>query len=136
MAGMPSKYIHKNFKDDIDDAAAASDEVAGIEARFGRSALEAEQIGVSYFKYGPGFRAPFGHHHREQEEAYVVINGSGRIKLDDEIIDLRQWDVIRVAPEVVRGFEGGPDGLEIIAIGGHRPEGGDGEMQPDWWTED
>jgi quercetin dioxygenase-like cupin family protein len=133
---MPSKYIHKNFKDDIDDAAASSDQVTDIEARFGRSALEAEQIGVSYFKYGAGYRAPFGHYHREQEEAYVVISGSGKIKLDDEIIELRQWDVIRVAPEVVRGFEGGPEGLELIAVGGHRPEGGDGEMQPGWWEAD
>jgi mannose-6-phosphate isomerase-like protein (cupin superfamily) len=133
---MPSKYIHKNFKDDIDDSAASSDAVTDIEARFGRSPLEAEQIGVSYFKYGAGYRAPFGHHHREQEEAYVVISGSGKIKLDEEIIDLRQWDVIRVAAEVVRGFEGGPDGLEIIAVGGHRPEGGDGEMTPGWWDED
>ena len=106
-----------------------------LEARFGRKHLDSEHLGVSYFRYAPGFRAPYGHRHREQEEAYVVVGGSGRVRLDDEILDLRRWDVVRVAPEVVRGFEGGPDGLEIIAIGADRPEGGDGEMVHDWWTD-
>jgi mannose-6-phosphate isomerase-like protein (cupin superfamily) len=75
-----------------------------------------------------------GHHHLEQEEAYVVIGGSGRMRLDEEILDLQQWDVIRVAPEVVRAFEGGPQGLELIAIGGNKPADGDGVAVPDWWT--
>jgi len=65
----------------------------------------------------------------------VVVGGSGRVKLDDEVLDLRQWDVVRVSPEVVRGFESGPDGLELIAVGADRPEGGDGEMVNDWWTD-
>jgi mannose-6-phosphate isomerase-like protein (cupin superfamily) len=90
---------------------------------------------VSYFRYAPGFRAPLGHSHREQEEAYVVVSGSGRIRLDDEIVELAQWDVVRVAPSVVRGFEGGPGGLEVIAIGADRPEGGDGVRVDDWWTD-
>ena len=76
-----------------------------------------------------------GHRHREQEEAYVVVSGSGRAKLGDEIIELNQWDVLRVAPHVVRAFEGGPDGLELIAVGADRPEGGDGEMVEDHWPE-
>jgi mannose-6-phosphate isomerase-like protein (cupin superfamily) len=107
----------------------------GLEARFGRKRLDSEHLGVSYFRYGPGFRAAYGHRHREQEEAYVVVSGSGRMRLDDEIVELGQWDVVRVAPEVVRGFEGGPDGLELIAIGADRPEGGDGELVRDWWTD-
>ena len=74
-----------------------------------------------------------GHSHREQEEAYVVTSGSGRIKLDDEIRDLRQWDVVRIAPETVRAVEAGPEGLEFIAIGSDRPEGGDGVPVPDSW---
>jgi mannose-6-phosphate isomerase-like protein (cupin superfamily) len=106
-----------------------------LEARFGRKHLDSEHLGVSYFRYAPGFRAPYGHRHREQEEAYVVVGGSGRVRLDDEILDLRRWDVVRVAPEVVRGFEGGPEGLEIIAIGADRPEGGDGEMVHGWWSD-
>jgi mannose-6-phosphate isomerase-like protein (cupin superfamily) len=106
-----------------------------MEARFGRSHLDSEHLGVSYFRYGPGFKGGAGHRHREQEEAYVVVVGSGRVKLDDEIIELRQWDAIRVAPNVVRAFEGGPDGLELVAIGSDRPEGGDGEIVQDFWTD-
>ena len=103
-------FTRKNLLEDIDDAAAGRDEAAGIEARFARSQLDSEQLGVSYFRYAPGFRAPFGHHHREQEEAYVVAEGSGLMKLDEEIVELRQWDVVRVAPEVTRAFEAGPEG--------------------------
>ncbi len=124
-------YAIKNLKQ-VEDSAADRD---GLEARFGRKHLDSDHLGVSYFRYEPGFRAPYGHSHSEQEEAYVVVGGSGRMKLDDEVIDLSLWDAIRVSPEVVRGFEGGPEGLEIIAVGADRPEGGDGVMVQDWWTE-
>ena len=127
-------YTLKNFKTDITDSAAERG-MTEIESRFARSSLDSEELGVSYFRYGPGFRTPFGHHHLEQEEAYVVAEGSGRVKLGDEIQDLKQWDVLRVAADVVRGFEGGPEGLTLIAIGGRRPEGGDGKMVQDWWTD-
>ena len=105
-----------------------------LEARFGRKHIDSEHLGVSYFRYGPAVRPPYGHHHREQEEAYVVVGGSGRMRLDDEILEIKPWDVIRVAPQVVRAFEGGPAGLELIAIGNDRPEGGDGEMVSDFWA--
>ena len=74
-----------------------------------------------------------GTHDREQEEAYVVVAGSGRILLGDVVQDLRQWDVVRVAPEVVRAFAAGPEGLEIVAVGGPKPEGGDGEQTDVSW---
>ena len=106
-----------------------------MEARFGRKHLDSEHLGVSYFRYGPGYRSGIGHHHRVQEEVYVVVGGSGRIRLDDEIVEVGAWDAIRVAPPVVRAFEGGPDGLEIVAIGSDRPEEGDGEPVPDFWTD-
>jgi mannose-6-phosphate isomerase-like protein (cupin superfamily) len=125
-----SDFTIKNLKD-VDDLAAGRAE--DMEARMARSALQAEQVGVSYFRFGAGTRAPYGHHHNVQEEVYVVTAGSGRIKLDDEILDVKRWDVVRVAPAVIRGFEGGPDGLELIAVGGPRPEEGDGEMVPGWW---
>ena len=125
-------YTIKNFKD-LDDVAAGRAE--GVEGRMARRALETEQLGVSYFRYGPDVRSVTGHRHEVQEEAYVVISGSGRIKLDDAFLELKQWDVVRVAPSVVRGFEAGPDGLELIAVGGPRPEGGDGETVDDWWEE-
>ena len=106
-----------------------------VDGRFARKFLDSRQLGVSRFRYAPDFHASFGHRHGEQEEAYVVVSGSGRMRLDDEVIDLRQWDVIRVAPEVTRGFSAGPDGLELICIGGDRPPEGDGEMVKDWWPE-
>jgi uncharacterized cupin superfamily protein len=111
----------------------SSNAQSDVMARFGRSQLDSEHLGVSYFRYGPGYRSAMGHRHREQEEAYVVVSGSGRVKLDDEIRDLKQWDVVRVAPPTARAFEGGPDGLEIIAVGSDRPEGGDGERIEDFW---
>ncbi len=117
---------------EVEDSAATGD--ADIQARFARKHLNSQHLGVSYFRYGRGYRSALAHRHREQEEAYVVIGGSGRMKLDDEVIDLRQWDVVRVAPSTVRAFEGGPDGLELIAIGSDRPEGGDGERVADFWV--
>jgi mannose-6-phosphate isomerase-like protein (cupin superfamily) len=124
-------YSIKNLKQ-VEDSAEGRD---GVEARFGRKHLDSQHLGVSYFRYGPGFRPPYGHSHQTQEEAYVVVGGSGRMKLDDEVIDLSLWDAIRVAPAVIRGFEGGPDGLEIIAVGADRPEGGDGVMVQDFWPQ-
>jgi mannose-6-phosphate isomerase-like protein (cupin superfamily) len=127
-----SDYTIVNLKE-IDDSAAERGPT--LEARFARKHLDSEHLGVSYFRYGPGFRSPLGHSHREQEEVYVVVGGSGRIKLNDEIVELRPWDLVRVAPQTVRALEGGPDGLEIIAVGADRPEGGDGVTVQDWWTD-
>jgi mannose-6-phosphate isomerase-like protein (cupin superfamily) len=107
----------------------------GIEGRFGRKHLDSRDLGVSHFRYGPNLRSPIGHSHTEQEEAYVVVAGSGRVLLDGEVCELRQWDVLRVAPEVLRSFEGGPEGLDLIAIGGPRPEDGDGVMGPANWPD-
>jgi mannose-6-phosphate isomerase-like protein (cupin superfamily) len=70
-----------------------------------------------------------------QEEAYIVVSGSGRMKVDDDVIELREWDVVRVAPKAVRGFTAGPDGLGLVAVGGSRPPEGDGNFIADWWTE-
>ena len=127
-----SDYAFTNLRE-IDNSAASRG--PDLEARFGRKYLDSEHLGVSLFRYAPNYHAQAGHRHREQEEAYVVVAGSGRAKLDDEIIELNQWDVLRVAPHVVRAFEGGPDGLELIAVGSDRPEGGDGEMVEDHWPE-
>ena len=107
----------------------------GLEGRFSRKLLGSRDLGVSHWKYAPELRNPTAHSHREQEEAYVVVGGSGRVRLDDEIREIRRWDVIRVAPEVVRAFEAGPDGLELIAVGGPRPEGGDGVQTDDPWPD-
>ena len=124
-------YTKKNLQDVENSAPESAGD--GLEARFARKHLDSEHLGVSYFRYGPGYRAPYGHRHREQEEAYVVVGGSGRMLVDGEVIDLRQWDVVRVAPEVVRAFASGPEGLELVAVGGPKPEGGDGEPVPVTW---
>ena len=119
---------------EIDDMAAGR--ATGMEARFARSHIDSEHLGISHFRQEPGVRSPFGHSHREQEEVYVVVSGSEPASgLGDEINDLRAWDLVRVAPHVVRAFEAGPDGLELIAVGNDRPEGGDGELVEDWWTD-
>jgi mannose-6-phosphate isomerase-like protein (cupin superfamily) len=125
-----SDYAIKNLME-IEDGTG----VEGIEGRFAREFLDSEQLGISHFRYAPGRRASSGHRHGVQEEAYVVVGGSGRIRLDDDEVELRRWDVVRVAPQVVRGFEAGPDGLEIIAVGGTKPEGGDGELVADRWPQ-
>lgn len=114
---------------------AAADRGPGLEARFARSHIDSEHLGVSLFRYAPNFRVPFGHSHREQEEAYVVVEGSGRMRLGDELVDLAQWDIVRVAPKVVRAFESGGDGMVLVAVGNDRPEGGDGEMVQGFWDD-
>jgi mannose-6-phosphate isomerase-like protein (cupin superfamily) len=112
------------------------DRVPGVEGRFGRKYLDSRDLGVSHFRYAPNLRSPMAHSHREQEEAYVVVAGSGRVLLDDEVLELRQWDVVRVAPEVVRCFEAGPEGLDVIAVGGPKPAEGDGVMATANWPDD
>ncbi len=109
--------------------------VEEMEGRFGRDPLGARDIGVSHWRYAPNFRSPAGHSHREQEEAYVVAAGYGRVRLGDEVHEIRQWDTIRVAPAVVRQFEAGPHGLDLIAVGGPKPEGGDGVISDSPWPE-
>jgi quercetin dioxygenase-like cupin family protein len=104
-----------------------------VQWRFAREALGSPELGVSRFTYDPGARMPWGHRHRVQEEIYVVVGGSGRAKLDDEVVELSVWDVLRVAPAVVRSFEAGPDGLDVICIGGRKPKGGDTERFEDFW---
>jgi mannose-6-phosphate isomerase-like protein (cupin superfamily) len=112
------------------------DRAPGVEGRFGRKYLDSRDLGVSHFRYAPNLRSPMAHSHREQEEAYVVVAGSGRVLLDDEVLELRQWDVVRVAPEVVRCFEAGPEGLDVIAVGGPKPPEGDGVMGAANWPDD
>lgn len=122
-------WTKKNFED-LEDRSPAD---APMQWRLARNALHSPELGVSRFTYEPGARMPFGHRHREQEEAYVVVGGSGRAKLDDEIIEIVLWDILRVAPPVMRAFEAGPDGLDLICIGGRRPKRSDTERLTDFW---
>jgi uncharacterized cupin superfamily protein len=126
------RYAIVNLKE-IEDSVSAH--VPEIEGRFGRRHLGSEHLGLSYFRYAPGTESASGHHHVSQEEAYVVVGGSGRVLLDDEVRELRPWDVVRVSPPVVRAFAAGPEGLEVIAVGSDRPEGGDGVQVPVVWPD-
>ena len=106
---------------------------SGIEAHFPRTDLGAEQAGVAFHRLAPNVRQPFGHRHEQAEEIFIVIGGSGRMKLDDEIVELERLVVIRVAPTVTRSLEAGPDGLEVIVAGAHHAS--DGELVPGWWND-
>ncbi len=106
-----------------------------LEARMARVPLELEQSGLSYQRLGPGFRVPFGHRHNVQEEVYIVVSGSMRAKLDDEVVDLKQWDALRVPKETMRSFEGGPDGAEVIAVGAPNTGPGDAVVEQGWWSD-
>ena len=127
-----SDWTIKNLKD-VEDSAAGRG--VGVEARLARKYLDSDHLGVSYFRYDPGVKPPYGHRHEVQEEAYVIVSGGGMLRLDDGILEVKQWDVIRVAPTVKRAFEAGPEGLEIVAIGADRPPEGDGEILDAWWKD-
>jgi mannose-6-phosphate isomerase-like protein (cupin superfamily) len=132
MAAM-SGYKSVNLKE-VEDQAPKFGLSPDLEARFARVPLEAELIGITYQRLAPNLRLPWGHTHRTQEEIYVLVSGSGRMKLGDDVIEMQPWDAVRVHKDTMRGFEAGPDGAEVIAIGA--PGGpGDAEMEQDWWTD-
>jgi quercetin dioxygenase-like cupin family protein len=118
--------------EDVQDAAPENGFDDRWEARVARSDLGAQQTGITYFRLHAGKRSPFSHRHTGAEEIYVVLGGSGWVKLDDELIELRELDAVRVAPRVARAFEAGPAGLELLAFGPHHP--GDGEPVDDTWV--
>ncbi|MBW3592313.1 MAG: hypothetical protein KY396_01320 [Actinobacteria bacterium] len=108
--------------------------IKGMETRFARTELGSEKSGVSLQRIARGTRQAFGHRHREQEETYVVVSGSGRVKLEDEIVDLRRWDALRVSAETTRCFEAGRDGLEYVAFGAGPGGREESELVPGWWS--
>ena len=115
----------------LEDAAAKHGFGETGESRFAAGELAARQTGLAHHRLKPGRRQSFGHRHEQAEEVYVVIGGSGRVKIEDEIVELRRLDAVRVAPQAVRQFEAGPDGLEMLAFGPRHE--GDGEILPGWW---
>jgi mannose-6-phosphate isomerase-like protein (cupin superfamily) len=118
---------------DVEDSAAKFGVGEVQEARFAYDDLEAEHTGVSYHRLNANKRQGFAHKHENAEEVYVVLAGSGRVKLDDEIVEIAPLDAIRVAPGVIRAFEAGPDGVELLAFGPRHA--GDGELIQGWWTD-
>jgi mannose-6-phosphate isomerase-like protein (cupin superfamily) len=130
-----SDYTHINLKEDVEDQAPNFGLSPNLESRMARVALEMENAGLSYIRIAPGFRIPFGHKHKNQEEVYVLVNGSARIKIEDEVRDLKQWDAVRLHKDTTRGFEAGDDGAEFIVVGAPNTGPGDAEVTQDWWSD-
>ena len=127
-------YTVKNLKE-IEDQAPKFGFSPNLEARFARDHLGCEGSGVSYQRLAPNFRIPFGHKHGHQEEIYVLVSGNARIKLDDDVVELKQWDAVRISKETMRNIEAGPAGAELLAFGAGDGGLGDAEMTPGWWSD-
>ncbi len=131
-------FTLRNLKDDLEDIGHRFDGAPDLEFRAATKPLELERAALSYQRVPPGVRFPYGHTHETQEEVYVVLSGSGRMKLEDEVVELRQWDAVRVPPGTWRGYEAGPQGLELLVIGapnlGEDPRE-DVDGRRDWWAD-
>ena len=128
-------YTKLNLKQDVEDMAPKFELSPGLESHFARAPLALEHSGVSLYKFAPGFRTPFGHRHGEQEEVYVVASGNARLKIEDDVLELEQWDAVRIPGPAMRCLEGGPDGAEVIAFGAPNTGNKDAEMVPGWWSD-
>jgi mannose-6-phosphate isomerase-like protein (cupin superfamily) len=129
-------FTRRNIKE-LEDIGRVFEGPPDLEFRAATKPLELERSGLTYQRVPPGYRFPYGHTHQTQEEVYVVVRGGGRMKVDDEIVDLREWDAVRVPPGSWRGYEAGPEGLELLIVGapnlGEDPRG-DVEGRRDWWA--
>ena len=131
-------FTVRNIREDLEDLGPRFDGAPELEFRSATEALGLERFGLSHQYVPPGYRFPYGHTHKTQEEVYVVVRGSGRMKLDDEIVELKEWDAVRVPPGTWRGYEAGSKGLEILVIGA--PNLGQAQRedvtgQRDWWAD-
>src|SRR5436305_5222880 len=129
---MSDPYTHKNLSE-VEDSAPRFGFEELQEARFAYGALDCDQVGFALERVKPGKRQGFAHKHDEAEEVYVVVSGSGRVKLDDDVVELKRLDALRVEPSVTRQFEAGSEGLELLAFGPRHDR--DGEIFPGWWSE-
>ena len=127
-------YTKVNLRE-VDDQAGNFGLAPDWELRMARVPLELEQSGVSYQRIAPNFRLPFGHKHKRQEEIYIVISGSARVKVEDEVLDLKPWDAIRLSNDTMRSFEAGPEGTELISVGAPNTGPGDGDTVAGWWQD-
>jgi mannose-6-phosphate isomerase-like protein (cupin superfamily) len=131
-------FTLRNLKADLENIGGAFDGPPELEFRAATKPLELEQGALSHQRIPPGYRFPYGHSHETQEEVYVVVRGSGRMKLDDEVVELQEWDAVRVPPGTWRGYEAGPDGLELLVFGapnlGDDPRG-DVDGLRGWWVD-
>lgn len=118
---------------EVEDSAPSLGLPEAQESRFAAEDLDAVETGVTHHRFAAGTRQSFGHRHEHAEEVYVVLAGSGRVKLDDDIVEIAPRDALRVAPAVTRAFEAGPAGLELLACGARHD--GDGELIAGWWSD-
>ena len=130
-----SAYTKLNLERDVENSAEKFGMGEVLEAHFARDDLDATQLGLSLQRLKPNQRLPFGHSHETQEEVYVVVSGSGRFKLEDDVVDVDQWDAVRVSPEVTRGVEAGPDGMDVLAFGAPATGLQDAKQEMGWWAE-
>jgi mannose-6-phosphate isomerase-like protein (cupin superfamily) len=128
-----SDFTRVNLKEVEDQAPKFG--INELEFRVAREPLELSNSTVSYMRIAPNYRLPFGHTHNSQEELYVLVDGSARLKLDDEIVELTRFDAVRIPKDTMRNLEGGPDGAEVILFGAPKTGPGDAQMSPDWWTD-
>lgn len=130
------EYTIRNLRE-VEDQAPRFGLSPNLAAHFGTGPLGMQKSGISYQRLAPGFRIPFGHRHGQQEEVYVIVGGSARVKIEDDVVELRQWDALRVPGHAMRAFEGGPNGCELLAFGAPKPErpGADTEMVQGWWAD-
>ena len=129
-------FTRKNIRRDLEDIGPQFKGAPDLEFRAASKALELEHSALGYQRVPPGYRFPYGHTHRNHEEVYVVVRGGGRMKLDDEIIEVEEWDAVRVPAGTWRGYEAGPEGLELLVIGAPAIEmRGDVDGERDWWTD-
>jgi uncharacterized cupin superfamily protein len=129
-----SGYTKGNLRSEVENQAPKFGMPADMEARFARTALGGETLGLSLMTLAPGFRIPCGHKHEHQEEVYVVVRGSARVKVEDEVVELAEWDAIRFDKNTMRAVEAGPAGVEYLAFGaGEDPR--DAEMVQGWWSD-
>ena len=128
-------YTVKNLKEIENQGVNFGLDESDIEVRMAKDPLECTGCGVSYMRLGPGYRPPFGHAHKTQEEIYILVNGSARMKLEDEVVDMKPFTAVRVSPATTRGYEAGPEGAELIVIGTPKTGGGDADTVANWWSQ-
>jgi mannose-6-phosphate isomerase-like protein (cupin superfamily) len=129
-----SDYTHLNLKD-AEDQAPNFGLSPQLEFRMARVPLGLEHSGLSYLKVAPGFRLPFGHKHKQQEEVYVLVSGGAKMKIEDEVKELKQWDAVRVHKDTMRSMEAGDEGAEFLVVGAPNTGPGDADMVQSWWND-
>jgi uncharacterized cupin superfamily protein len=129
-----SDYTHLNLKD-VEDQAQNFGLSPNLEMRMARVGLGLQNSGLSYLRVAPGFRLPFGHKHKQQEEIYVLVSGKARMKLENEVKELKQWDAVRVPKDTMRSIEGGDEGAEFLIVGAPNTGPGDADTVQGWWSD-